>query len=86
MSDVIIVNIEEPIQNNDIELTTHNEKENISPNEKTDVELIRQPSENLEKTDIQLIPCTEMYRLFGTGQVFTLAWDTRELLACRTIW
>ena len=56
MSDVIIVNIEEPIQNNDIELTTHNEKENISPNEKTDVELIRQPSENLEKTDIQLIP------------------------------
>jgi len=56
MSDVIIVNIEEPIQNNDIELTTHNEKENISPNKKTDVELIRQPSENLEKTDIQLIP------------------------------
>jgi len=56
MSDVIIVNIEEPIQNNDIELTTHNEKETISPNEKTEVELIRQPSENLEKTDIQLIP------------------------------
>jgi hypothetical protein len=56
MSDVIIVNIEEPIQNNDIELTTHNEKETISPNEKTEIELIRQPSENLEKTDIQLIP------------------------------
>jgi len=75
MTDVIIVNIEEPAQKTEIELTTqHDEKEivdmaesivEIGPSvflssEKTDVHNIPQQSENSEKVDTQLIPAKDI--------------------------
>lgn len=76
MTDVIIVNIEEPVQKTEIELTTqpHNEKEIVDISESvveivpsvsvsvetTDVHNVSQPSENSEKVDTQLIPVKDI--------------------------
>lgn len=69
MTDVIIVNIEEPAQMKEIELiTSHNEKEVVDITESiveivpsvsseiSQVQNLTQPSENSEKVDTQLIP------------------------------
>lgn len=64
MTDVIIVNIEEPAQKTEIELTTsQNEKEVIDITEivpPVSVETSPQPSESSEKADTQLIPVKDV--------------------------
>jgi len=55
MTDVIIVNIEEPAQKTEIELTTHqpNEKEIVDITEPI-VEIV--PSVSVEKADVNNVP------------------------------
>lgn len=64
MTDVIIVNIEEPAQKTEIELTTsQNEKEVIDITEivpPVSVETSPHPSESSEKADTQLIPVKDV--------------------------